>query len=299
MDRLEEWRTFVAVEKPAQLRRGAARRLQRSPQAVTRAIAALEARIGVAPVQPHHALGVADQRRRALSGTQPARPGGVRSAGGPARCPRRAAGAAGGDGVGAVRPAASAARGGRVSRPASPARRAPAAARSGGLAGRGGHRPRRAHRRAARFVAARAAGRPRALGGLRQPSLPGPRGSTANARGAGETRLHRFHRHDPDPEPLVVPDRQAARAQHRRAPATDREHRPGRHRRGPWRGWAWCGCSRTRSASCWPTSSCASCWARFEPAPLPVHIVHLPGVQPRAAAAFVEFATERLRKRIA
>jgi DNA-binding transcriptional LysR family regulator len=45
MDRLEEWRMFSTV---ASLRSfaGAARRLGRSPQAVTRAVAALEARIG-------------------------------------------------------------------------------------------------------------------------------------------------------------------------------------------------------------------------------------------------------------
>jgi DNA-binding transcriptional LysR family regulator len=38
--------------------------------------------------------------------------------------------------------------------------------------------------------------------------------------------------------------------------------------------------------------------ASFESGPIPVQIVHLPGVQSRAAAAFVEFAAERLRKRI-
>ena len=38
--------------------------------------------------------------------------------------------------------------------------------------------------------------------------------------------------------------------------------------------------------------------ASVESDPVPVNIVHLPGVQSRAAAAFVEFATERLRKRI-
>src|SRR5215471_406897 len=45
MDRLEEWRMFVAV---AGLRSfvGAARALGRSPQTVTRAVAALEARLG-------------------------------------------------------------------------------------------------------------------------------------------------------------------------------------------------------------------------------------------------------------
>jgi DNA-binding transcriptional LysR family regulator len=35
-----------------------------------------------------------------------------------------------------------------------------------------------------------------------------------------------------------------------------------------------------------------------ESEPLPVHLVHLPGVQSRAASAFLEFAAERLRKRI-
>lgn len=36
----------------------------------------------------------------------------------------------------------------------------------------------------------------------------------------------------------------------------------------------------------------------FEPAPVPVHLVHLPGPQSRPAAAFLEFAAERLRKRL-
>ncbi|KFE62505.1 LysR family transcriptional regulator [Hyalangium minutum] len=36
----------------------------------------------------------------------------------------------------------------------------------------------------------------------------------------------------------------------------------------------------------------------FEPEPVPVHLVHLPGPQSRAAAAFLEFAAERLRKRL-
>jgi DNA-binding transcriptional LysR family regulator len=36
----------------------------------------------------------------------------------------------------------------------------------------------------------------------------------------------------------------------------------------------------------------------FEPEPVPVHLVHLPGPQGRAAAAFLEFAAERLRKRL-
>jgi DNA-binding transcriptional LysR family regulator len=37
----------------------------------------------------------------------------------------------------------------------------------------------------------------------------------------------------------------------------------------------------------------------FEPAPVPVHLVHIPGVQNRAAAAFTEFAAARLRRRVA
>ncbi|RKG91119.1 LysR family transcriptional regulator [Corallococcus terminator] len=36
----------------------------------------------------------------------------------------------------------------------------------------------------------------------------------------------------------------------------------------------------------------------FESEPVPVHLVHLPGPQRRAAAAFLDFAAERLRKRI-
>lgn len=36
----------------------------------------------------------------------------------------------------------------------------------------------------------------------------------------------------------------------------------------------------------------------FEPEPVPVHLVHLPGPQSRAAVAFLEFASERLRKRL-
>jgi DNA-binding transcriptional LysR family regulator len=46
MDRLEEWRTFVAVEQRRSFVE-AARSLRRSPQAVTRAIAALEERLGL------------------------------------------------------------------------------------------------------------------------------------------------------------------------------------------------------------------------------------------------------------
>ena len=38
--------------------------------------------------------------------------------------------------------------------------------------------------------------------------------------------------------------------------------------------------------------------APFERAPLPVHLVRLPGVQTRAAAAFIEFAAERIRERL-
>lgn len=36
----------------------------------------------------------------------------------------------------------------------------------------------------------------------------------------------------------------------------------------------------------------------FEPPPRPIHIVHLPGVLSRAPAALIEFAAERLRRRI-
>lgn len=45
MDRLEEWRVFIAVASLRSFTQ-AARRLGRSPQAVTRAVAALEARLG-------------------------------------------------------------------------------------------------------------------------------------------------------------------------------------------------------------------------------------------------------------
>ena len=38
--------------------------------------------------------------------------------------------------------------------------------------------------------------------------------------------------------------------------------------------------------------------ARFEPEPLPVHLVWLPGAQPRAASSFVELASDRLRARL-
>jgi DNA-binding transcriptional LysR family regulator len=36
----------------------------------------------------------------------------------------------------------------------------------------------------------------------------------------------------------------------------------------------------------------------FEPAPLPIHVVHLPGFLNRAATAFADFAVERLRARL-
>lgn len=36
----------------------------------------------------------------------------------------------------------------------------------------------------------------------------------------------------------------------------------------------------------------------FEPAPIPVHLVQLPGIQPRAARRFVDFAFERLQQRL-
>jgi len=39
--------------------------------------------------------------------------------------------------------------------------------------------------------------------------------------------------------------------------------------------------------------------ASFEPKPVPVHIVHLPGVQARVAETFIELASERLRARLA
>jgi DNA-binding transcriptional LysR family regulator len=45
MDRLEEWRSFVAVAERRSFKK-AAQAAQRSPQAITRAIAALEARLG-------------------------------------------------------------------------------------------------------------------------------------------------------------------------------------------------------------------------------------------------------------
>jgi DNA-binding transcriptional LysR family regulator len=38
--------------------------------------------------------------------------------------------------------------------------------------------------------------------------------------------------------------------------------------------------------------------ASFEREPIPVQFVHLPGIQTRAAAAFVEFAAERIRARV-
>jgi DNA-binding transcriptional LysR family regulator len=38
---------------------------------------------------------------------------------------------------------------------------------------------------------------------------------------------------------------------------------------------------------------------RFEPPPLPIHVLQLPGVQRRAAAAFADLASERLRQRFA
>jgi DNA-binding transcriptional LysR family regulator len=46
MDRIDEWRVFAAVEQRRSFTR-AARDLRRSPQAVTRAVAALEGRLGV------------------------------------------------------------------------------------------------------------------------------------------------------------------------------------------------------------------------------------------------------------
>jgi DNA-binding transcriptional LysR family regulator len=39
--------------------------------------------------------------------------------------------------------------------------------------------------------------------------------------------------------------------------------------------------------------------SRFEPEPVPIHIVQLPGAQTRAAAAFVDLATARLRAKLA
>jgi DNA-binding transcriptional LysR family regulator len=38
---------------------------------------------------------------------------------------------------------------------------------------------------------------------------------------------------------------------------------------------------------------------RFDPPPVPIHVLQLPGVQRRAAAAFADLATERLRQRFA
>ena len=58
MDRSEEWRVFVAVAGRRSFVE-AARALGRSPQAITRAVAALEAAARHAPAQPHHPLRVA------------------------------------------------------------------------------------------------------------------------------------------------------------------------------------------------------------------------------------------------
>jgi DNA-binding transcriptional LysR family regulator len=58
----------------------AARALGRSPQAITRAIAALEHRLGTTAAPPHHPIGLAHRRRGAAPRARPARPGGVRAA---------------------------------------------------------------------------------------------------------------------------------------------------------------------------------------------------------------------------
>ena len=93
----------------------AARALGRSPQAITRAVAALEARLGARLLAPHHALGLAHRRRRAPPRPRAAASRRAGRARGAARRRRAAVGTADGDGAGAVRSASPGAGGRTIS----------------------------------------------------------------------------------------------------------------------------------------------------------------------------------------
>ena len=297
MDRLDEWRVFVAVAQPAQLRR---RRALARPLAAGRHPRRRRARGAArhAPAQPHHPIGVAHRRRRApTSSAAGSALAELRRARGAARAPtRRSTGTADGHRAGAVRPAPRRCRWcPSFLRAPSGARRAPPAPRPRGLARRGGRRRRRAPRR--RCPTRRCA---RAWSGrCARCSAPARPISRAPACRARPMRSHATPA-SPSPGP-------------RRSPIAGRFPRAGgRERSVPVRARlivntgqaaidaavAGLGIVRVLSyqvARLVAASGCGSSWRRSSGRRRPIHLVHLPGVQPRAAAAFLELATQRLR----
>ena len=169
MDRLDELAIFVRIVEEGSLARAAAR-LRRSPPAVTRALAALEDRLGVRLVDrttrrlaPTEAGRAFYDKARGLHG---------RLRGGDGRGARRAgARPAAHHRAGAVRPPPH--RAGRRALPRRPCRcRGRAAAeRPQHRSHRRGHRRRPAHRPACRFGAVGAPGRPRAAAVGGEPGL--------------------------------------------------------------------------------------------------------------------------------
>ena len=210
MDRLDEWRIFVAVAGRRSFV-AAARALSRSPQTVTRAVAALEARLGTRllhrTTRSVSLTGEGERQieraRRALaeidlleSGLDtPASLAGKLSVTAPVLFGQMHV-AAGGDGAA-----------GEVPRP----RGAPAAARPGGVARRGRNRRRRPHRAPARFVAQGADRSARCAGCCaRARPIYGARVSRARWKRCRGTTASRSRRRRPSPTTGRSPARAGA-----------------------------------------------------------------------------------------
>ena len=296
MDRTEEWRVFVAVAGRRSFVE-AARALRRSPQAITRAVAALEQRLGVRLLnRTTRSVSVTGEGERYLERGRRvlAELDALESA-----------------------PDASAPLAGRLSITAPvlfgqlhvapllcafleqhPGARRPAAAgRPRGVAGRGGHRPGRAHRPPARFVAAGAPGRPGALGGVREPRLPRPRRRPADARGAGRHACISFDAGSPLADHWTFP-RAGGRE---RSVALRPRLIVNTAQAGIDAAIAGLGIVRVLSyqvARPLAEKKLRLVLESFAASPVPIHILQLPGVPNRLATAFVDFAAERLRARL-
>ena len=297
MDRTEEWRVFVAVAG----RRSfvdAARAMRRSPQAITRAVAALEQRLGARLLnRTTRSVSVTGEGERYLERGRRvlAELDALESS------PDASAPLAGRLSITApvlfgqlhVAPLAA-----RVPRAAPGARSPAAAGRPRGVAGRGGHRSRRAHRRPARFVVAGAPRRPRALGRVREPRLPRARRRSADARGAGAARLHQLRR-----RAALSPTsgRFRARAGAGAASPCARASIVNTAQAGIDAAIAGLGIVRVLSyqvARPLAEKKLRLILETFAPPPVPIHIVQLPGVPNRLASAFVELAAEQLPSRL-
>ena len=292
MDRLEEWRVFATVATPRASRRRPAP-LGRSPQAVTRAVAALEARLGTRLLhRTTRSVSLTHDGERYLERAAARSPSSTRSRRRSTRT--RAARHARDHRAGPVRSAARHADRARVSR------RAPRTSTCGSRCSIAWSRSRR-----------RASTSPIRIGELpgllavappvghvrtvvvASPAYLDARRHAAHARGARQARVHRVVR-QPRRSPIAGRSVGAASRSRRASSSTPRRPRSMRRLGG-------LGLARVLSYQVDRLLAAGKLRDRAREsraAAVPVHLVHLPGVQPRAAIAFAELAATALRKRL-